>query len=69
MIVYPGLVNTHHHLYQYLRGTSKACRGWSFSDWLIALYGIWAHLNEETVRLSSLCGMAELLKLRLHDLL
>ena len=62
LIVYPGLVNTHHHLYQYFTRNLKSVQGLELFDWLTALYGIWAHLNEETVRLSSLCGMAELLK-------
>lgn len=62
LIVYPGLVNTHHHLYQYFTRNLERVQGLELFDWLTALYGIWAHLNEETVRLSSLCGMAELLK-------
>ena len=37
-------------------------QGLELFDWLRALYGIWAHLNADTVRLSSLCGMAELMK-------
>lgn len=62
LIVYPGLVNTHHHLYQYFTRNLTSVQGLELFDWLTALYGIWARLNEETVRLSSLCGMAELLK-------
>lgn len=62
LIVYPGLVNTHHHLYQYFTRNLRSVQNLELFGWLTALYGIWAHINEETVRLSSLCGMAELMK-------
>ncbi len=43
----PGLVNTHHHLYQW------ATRGLAVDaplfDWLTALYPVWAHLDEDVV--------------------
>ncbi len=62
LILYPGLVNTHHHLYQYFTRNLPAMQGLELFDWLTALYGVWARLNADTVRLSSLCGMAELMK-------
>ncbi len=62
LILYPGLVNTHHHLYQYFTRNLKQVQGLELFDWLTALYGIWANLNAKTVRLSSLCGMAEMMK-------
>ncbi|MEN6594281.1 MAG: 8-oxoguanine deaminase [Clostridiaceae bacterium] len=62
LIVYPGLINTHHHLYQYFTRNLRQVQGLELFDWLTALYDIWANLNEDTVRLSSLCGMAELMK-------
>ncbi|MEN6340694.1 MAG: amidohydrolase family protein, partial [Clostridiaceae bacterium] len=62
LIVYPGLINTHHHLYQYFTRNLRQVQGLELFDWLTVLYDIWAHLNEDTVRLSSLCGMAELMK-------
>lgn len=61
-IVYPGLINTHHHLYQYFTRNLPQVQGYELFDWLKALYDIWAFLNEDTVRLSSLCGMGELMK-------
>ncbi len=61
-ILYPGLINTHHHLYQYFSRNIGYVQNLELFDWLTALYGIWAHLNEDTVRLSSLCGMGELMK-------
>ncbi len=62
LIVYPGLINTHHHLYQYFTRNLRHVQNLELFDWLIALYDIWAHLNEDTVRLSSLSGMGELMK-------
>ncbi len=62
LIVYPGLINTHHHLYQYFTRNLRQVQGFELFDWLTALYDIWKNLNEDTVRLSSLCGMAELMK-------
>lgn len=61
-ILYPGLINTHHHLYQYFTRNLPHVQNLELFDWLTALYDIWAHLNEDTVRLSSLCGMGELMK-------
>ncbi len=62
LILYPGLINTHHHLYQYFTRNLRQVQGLELFDWLSALYGVWAGLTEKTVRLSSLCGMAELMK-------
>lgn len=62
LILYPGLINSHHHLYQYFTRNLRHVQNLELFDWLTALYDIWAHLNEDTVRLSSLCGMGELMK-------
>jgi cytosine/adenosine deaminase-related metal-dependent hydrolase len=62
LILYPGLINTHHHLYQYFTRNLRHVQNLELFDWLLALYDIWAHLNEDTVRLSSLSGMGELMK-------
>lgn len=62
LILYPGLINTHHHLYQYFTRNLARVQNLELFDWLTALYGIWSHLNEDTVRLSSLCGMGELMR-------
>lgn len=59
---YPGLVNTHHHLYQVFSRNLPEVQNLELFDWLTALYGIWKNLNGSVVRLSSLTGMGELLK-------
>ena len=52
----PGLVNTHHHLYQW------ATRGMATDDtlfgWLTALYPVWARLDAEIVLAAATAGLA-----------
>jgi cytosine/adenosine deaminase-related metal-dependent hydrolase len=59
-LVTPGLVNTHHHLYQNLtRAYAPALTGGLF-DWLVTLYPLWARLDEEATFVSAYVGLAEL---------
>src|SRR5664279_5397823 len=60
-IALPGLVNTHHHLYQTLTRAYAPAANAKLFDWLVALYPIWARLDEESVHVAALAGMAELL--------
>ncbi|NCE63229.1 8-oxoguanine deaminase [Pseudoflavonifractor sp. 524-17] len=62
MAVYPGLVNTHHHLYQLFSRNLPEVQRMELFPWLTALYEVWKGLDEEVVYHSSLMGMAELLK-------
>ena len=59
---YPGLINTHHHLYQIFSRNLPQVQGLELFDWLTALYEIWKGLDEEVIRLSTLTGCGELLK-------
>ena len=59
-VVLPGLVNTHHHLYQTLTRAVPAAQDADLFDWLTALYPMWARLTPEAVRMSTLVGLAEL---------
>lgn len=59
--VYPGFVNTHHHLYQTLTRNIPACQDVKLFDWLIYLYDIWRWLDPEAVRVSTQIGLGELL--------
>lgn len=61
MIVLPGLVNTHHHLYQTLTRALPAAQNADLFHWLKTLYPIWAELTPEAVYTSTLLGLAELL--------
>lgn len=62
MYVYPGLINTHHHLYQTFSRNLPQVQKLELFDWLTTLYEIWKGLNEEIIYYSSLTGMGELLK-------
>jgi cytosine/adenosine deaminase-related metal-dependent hydrolase len=60
MIVLPGLVNTHHHLYQTLTRAIPAAQDADLFHWLKTLYPIWAELTPDAVYTSALVGLAEL---------
>lgn len=62
MLCYPGLINTHHHLYQVFSRNLPKVQNMELFPWLTTLYDVWKGLNEDTVRLSSLTGMGELMK-------
>lgn len=59
LIILPGLVNTHHHLYQSL--TRCIAQNAVLFDWLKTLYPIWARLTPEAVYLGTKLGLAELM--------
>ncbi len=57
-IVTAGLVNTHHHLYQWMtRGRAIGC---DLFGWLVELYPVWGRLSVEDVRAAALVGLGEL---------
>ena len=60
-IVCPGLVNTHHHMFQSLTRAVPAAQDASLFGWLRTLYPIWSRLTPQMVRLSTQAAMAELL--------
>jgi len=58
-IVIPGLVNTHHHMFQTL--TRAMAQDNELFGWLQRLYLLWANLTPEMVKVSTQTAMAELL--------
>lgn len=57
-IITAGLVNTHHHLYQWMtRGRATGC---NLFDWLIELYPVWGRLSVEDVSVAARVGLSEL---------
>lgn len=60
--VYPGLVNTHHHLYQTFTRNLPQVQRMELFPWLTALYEIWRGLTDSRVYYSALTGMGELLR-------
>lgn len=57
-VALPGLINTHHHLYQTLTRVQAVDQG--LFGWLRTLYPIWARLDEEWVWTGARIGLAEL---------
>lgn len=62
MYCYPGLINTHHHLYQIFSRNIPDVQNMELFPWLKYLYEIWKNLDTEVIRLSSLTAMGELMK-------
>lgn len=60
-LVVPGLVNTHHHMYQSLTRAIPGVQDAELFSWLRGLYPIWAGLTPEMVQVSTQVAMAELL--------
>lgn len=60
-VLMPGLVNTHHHMYQSLTRAVPAAQDAELFGWLTNLYLLWAGLTPEMVRVSTQTAMAELM--------
>ena len=61
LVLLPGLVNCHHHYYQTLTRALPAALNKELFDWLVALYPVWAGLEEEAIALSTELALAELM--------
>ncbi|MER7756128.1 8-oxoguanine deaminase [Kitasatospora sp. NPDC097643] len=59
-LITPGLVNTHHHFYQWI--TRGLAQDNILFDWLVALYPTWARIDEKLVHAASQGSAAALLK-------
>jgi cytosine/adenosine deaminase-related metal-dependent hydrolase len=59
-LVTPGLVNTHHHLYQNLTRAFAPVVDRTLFEWLVRLYPVWAGLDAEASYLSAWVGLVEL---------
>ncbi len=62
MLVLPGFINTHHHLYQTLTRNVPLLQNRSLFGWLTGHYEIWWELTAEAVRVSATTGLLELMK-------
>lgn len=60
-VVLPGLVNTHHHMFQSLTRAVPGAQDAELFAWLKRLYPIWAGLTPEMIRVSTQTAMAELI--------
>ena len=60
--VYPGLVNTHNHLYQTFTRNLPQVQKMELFPWLVTLYELWRNLNEDSIFYSTLTGLGEMLR-------
>ena len=60
-VLLPGLVNTHHHMFQTLTRAVPAVQNVELFGWLTGLYGYWLHLTPDMIYNSALVAMAELM--------
>lgn len=60
-VLIPGLINTHHHMYQSLTRVVPAAQDGELFNWLTQLYPIWARLTPEMIGVSTQTAMAELI--------
>ena len=59
-VVTPGLVNTHHHLYQSLTRAVPGGQDALLFGWLQTLYPIWSRFGPEEMRISAMVGLSEM---------
>ena len=62
MVVLPGFVNTHHHLYQSLTRAIPRMQDQGLFDWLLNHYEVWRELDEDCVFAGAQLGLLELMK-------
>jgi cytosine/adenosine deaminase-related metal-dependent hydrolase len=58
LLATPALVNCHHHLYQ--SATRGLAQQATLFEWLVALYPVWAHIDDATVAAAARAGLAAL---------
>jgi 8-oxoguanine deaminase len=61
LVLIPGLVNTHHHLYQTMTRAFPPALNKKLFPWLKTLYPVWAHLAEAHLYAATELGLTELL--------
>ena len=59
-LVTPGLINSHHHMYQNLTRAYPPMTNAPLFGWLQTLYPLWRAIDEESVHVSAWVGLAEL---------
>lgn len=59
-VVMPGLVNTHHHLYQTLTRAMPGAQDVGLFPWLRSLYPLWARMTPDHVRVATRLGLVEM---------
>lgn len=60
-VVTPGLINTHHHMFQSLTRAIPAAQNGELFNWLNNLFPVWANLTGDMLHASTMTAMAELM--------
>lgn len=60
-VLIPGLINTHHHMFQSLTRVLPAAQDAELFDWLSALFPVWSKLTPEMARSATRTAIAELM--------
>ena len=60
LVVIPGLVNTHHHLFQNLTRVYPKAQNKPLFGWLTSLYPVWQKIIPSDIYISTLIGMSEM---------
>ncbi len=60
LVVIPGLVNTHHHLFQNLTRVYPKAQNKPLFGWLTSLYPVWQNIVPSDIYISTLIGMSEM---------
>jgi 8-oxoguanine deaminase len=60
-VVMPGLINTHHHMFQTLTRAWPAAQNVELFDWLTVLFPVWQRLTPDMIKVSTKTAMAELI--------
>ena len=59
-VVFPGLINTHHHFYQTLTRAIPAAQDANLFNWFKTLYPIWARMTPDDIFISTQTALSEL---------
>src|SRR5690554_5098746 len=59
-VLLPGLINTHHHMFQSLTRALPAAQNAELFDWLSALFPVWSRITPQMMTVSAQTAMAEL---------
>lgn len=62
MLILPGLINTHHHMYQTLTRALPGAQDEELFDWLTRLYPVWGEMTNDAVYISAKIALAEMIK-------
>ena len=60
-VLIPGLINTHHHMFQSLTRALPAAQNAELFDWLTALFPVWQNITPQMQRAATRTAMAELM--------